>query len=221
LPHLRPQVAAMVRLQRLTGMRPGEVVIMRGIDLETTGKVWVYRPGSDQGEHGAHKTAHRGQDRVILIGPRGQDVLRPWLRLNRTEYLFQPKEARLQWEAEKRPARKTPLYPSTLKKQRKKNPKRRPGERYTGSTYANAVAKAVLAAQRRRAVALYREGRLTLRQAVVQAIREVPHWHPNQLRHQGDGDPQGGRPGRRPRRAGASRAGRHRDVRRVRHGQGG
>jgi integrase len=183
LPHLRPQVAAMVRLQRLTGMRPGEVTIMRGIDLEMTGKVWVYRPGSDQGEHGAHKTAYRGQDRVILIGPRGQEVLRPWLRLNLTEYLFQPKEARLQWEAEKRKVRKTPIYPSTARKQRKTNPKRKPGERYTGSSYANAVAKAARAAQRHRAVALYREGGLTVRQAFVQAVRECPAWHPNQLRH--------------------------------------
>jgi hypothetical protein len=36
LPHMRPQVAAMVRLQLLTGMRPGEVVVIRG-----------YGPGDD------------------------------------------------------------------------------------------------------------------------------------------------------------------------------
>ncbi len=60
LPHLRPQAAAMVRLQLLTGMRPGEVVVVRGMDLEMTGKVWRYRPGSDQGAHGKHKTAYRG-----------------------------------------------------------------------------------------------------------------------------------------------------------------
>jgi integrase len=56
LPYVRPQVAAMARLQRLTGMRPGEVVIMRALDLDTTGKVWLYRPGSDEGPHGRHKT---------------------------------------------------------------------------------------------------------------------------------------------------------------------
>jgi integrase len=77
LPHMRPQVTAMVRVQLLTGMRPGEVVVMRGMDLEMTGKVWRYRPGSDQGPHGKHKTAHRGRARVILIGPRAQEVLRP------------------------------------------------------------------------------------------------------------------------------------------------
>jgi integrase len=40
LPHVRAQVAAMVRLQLATGMRPGEVTIMRGIDLDMSGSVW-------------------------------------------------------------------------------------------------------------------------------------------------------------------------------------
>jgi integrase len=83
----------MVRLQLLTGMRPGEVVAMRGLELEMTGPVWAYRPGSDAGPHGRHKTAHRGQPRVVLLGPRAQEVLRPWLRPNLQEYLFQPREA--------------------------------------------------------------------------------------------------------------------------------
>lgn len=47
LPHLEPMVAAMVRLQRLTGMRPGEVCTIRGKDLDTENysdddtRVWV------------------------------------------------------------------------------------------------------------------------------------------------------------------------------------
>src|SRR5262249_49181849 len=104
LPHLRPQTAAMVRLQLLTGMRPGEVVLMRGIDLDTSGKVWFYRPGSDQGPHGRHKNAYRGQQRVVPIGPRAQEVLRPWLRLNLHEYLFSPAEAEAQRDGERRAA---------------------------------------------------------------------------------------------------------------------
>jgi integrase len=39
LPHLSPQVTAMVRLQRLTGMRPGEVVMMRACDIDMSGDV--------------------------------------------------------------------------------------------------------------------------------------------------------------------------------------
>jgi integrase len=182
LPHLRPQVAAMVRLQRLTGMRPGEVVILRGLDLEMTGKVWVYRPGSDQGRHGAHKTAYRGQDRTVLIGPKGQEVLRPWLRLQLGDYLFQPREAMAAYRAEQRRNRKSKVQPSQ-EYRKKAKPKKVPGQRYTSRSYAQAIAKAAQSARGRRAAELYRGQSLTIRQAFRQATEEIPHWHPNQLRH--------------------------------------
>jgi hypothetical protein len=41
-PHVSRQVWAMIDLQRRTGMRPGEVVIMRTGDLDMGGDVWVY-----------------------------------------------------------------------------------------------------------------------------------------------------------------------------------
>ncbi len=56
-PHVARQVWAMVELQRLSGMRPGEVVSMRTIDLEITGKVWAYTPER-------HKTEHHGKRRI-------------------------------------------------------------------------------------------------------------------------------------------------------------
>ena len=37
LPFLSPQTRAMVEVQRLTGMRPGEVVLMRGCDIDSVG----------------------------------------------------------------------------------------------------------------------------------------------------------------------------------------
>ena len=43
LPRVNRRVAAMIELQRYTGMRPGEVTIMRGCDLDTTGRIWVYQ----------------------------------------------------------------------------------------------------------------------------------------------------------------------------------
>ena len=46
LPHLPPVVAEMVRLQRLTGCRPGEVCKIRPCDFDTSGEVWSYRPES-------------------------------------------------------------------------------------------------------------------------------------------------------------------------------
>jgi len=39
-----------VELQLATAMRPGELVVMRGVDIDMTGKIWLYRPGSDQGQ---------------------------------------------------------------------------------------------------------------------------------------------------------------------------
>jgi integrase len=61
-PHMPPQVRAMVDLQLLTAMRPGETCLMRAIDLDMTGRVWIYRPES-------HKTEHHGHVRQISLGP--------------------------------------------------------------------------------------------------------------------------------------------------------
>ena len=59
---LAPQVWAMVELQRLSGMRPGEVTIMRTGDIDRSGTVWTYTPGR-------HKTEHHGKARAIHLGP--------------------------------------------------------------------------------------------------------------------------------------------------------
>jgi len=55
---LPPMVAAMVELQTLPGMRPGEVCILRPMDVDRRGKVWLYTPAD-------HKTAHHGHRRVV------------------------------------------------------------------------------------------------------------------------------------------------------------
>src|SRR4051794_10261210 len=56
-PHVPRLVWAMIELQRLTGMRPGEVLTMRTADLDTAGKVWTYTPSS-------HKTEHHDKPRT-------------------------------------------------------------------------------------------------------------------------------------------------------------
>lgn len=182
LPFLRPQIAAMVELQWLTGMRPGEVTIMRSLDLDTTGPVWLYRPGSDQGTHGRHKNAHRSQSRVILIGSKRQEVLRPWLRLNLTEYLFQPREARAQFDAERRSNRKSKMTPSQAARRRKRRPQRQPGDHYPVSSYDNAVAKGIEKANAARACEPCRK-RASEYRCLACRTNAVPHWHPHQLRH--------------------------------------
>lgn len=72
LPNLTPLLAAMVRFQRLTGCRPGELVRMRPEEIDRSGDVWICSL-----KH--HKTAHRGKTRTIYIGPRAQEILAPWL----------------------------------------------------------------------------------------------------------------------------------------------
>jgi integrase len=149
-PHVSRQVWAMIELQRLTGMRPGEVVLVRTCDLATSGRIWEYRPDRHKGEH--HE-----KDRVVYIGPRAQQILKPWLRTNLQEFLFSPRESMAERAAKMRTDRKTRVQPSQRDRS-KDRPTRVPGQRYTRSSYARAIAKACLKAG-------------------------VPHWAPNQLRH--------------------------------------
>jgi integrase len=116
----------MVGLQRLTAMRPGEAVIMRGCDLDTSGDVWIYSPHTHKGEH-------HGRGRTIYLGPRAQAVVRPWLRADPEEYLFSASEA-----AEERMARRR-KRPS---KGRKARPKRAPRDHYDPESYCRAIARA-------------------------------------------------------------------------------
>jgi len=86
LPYLSNVVAAMVQLQLLTGMRSTEVCTIRPADVDTSGTAWLYRPQE-------HKTAHRGHNRIIALGPKAQTILRPFLVRNRNDYCFTPAEA--------------------------------------------------------------------------------------------------------------------------------
>jgi integrase len=170
VPFLLPQTQAMVRLQLLTGMRPGEACMMRTCDIDTSGPVWIYRPRQ-------HKTAHRGRARTIAIGPKAQAVLRPWLRMELEAYLFQPCEAMEAFRAEQREKRKTRVQPSQRDRS-KKRPKKRPGERYTNGAYGRAIATACRAANAKAIADACEAGQDVADDAVF-----VPHWAPNQLRH--------------------------------------
>ncbi|OAI56442.1 hypothetical protein AYO47_02055 [Planctomyces sp. SCGC AG-212-M04] len=83
LPHLPTAAKAAVQLQLATGMRPAEVLSLRMDELEISDDIWEYRPRS-------HKTEHHGRARVVCIGPRGQDVLRPWLTGSSEDFVFSP-----------------------------------------------------------------------------------------------------------------------------------
>ena len=136
LPHLVPQVVAMIRAQELAGMRPQDIRNMRTCDLETSGDVWVYTPRT-------HKTEHFGHIRRVAIGPKAQAVLRPFLKPEAPDaYIFSPEEAVATLRAKRRENRKTPLTPSERTRKAKRNPRRRPGRQYAKSSYENAIRRA-------------------------------------------------------------------------------
>jgi len=134
LPFLSTPLRGLVRVQWLTGMRPGEAAKMRGCDLDTSAEVWAYRPTR-------HKTTWRGKERVVLIGPKCREVLRGFLGRDPNAFLFSPAEGREEWLAGKRAARKSKVQPSQVCR-RKAAPRRKPGALYTRHAYGSAVARA-------------------------------------------------------------------------------
>lgn len=139
LEQVRSPVAAMIRLQLLTGMRPGEVVQMRAIDLDMSGRTWVYRPAR-------HKTDHLGHTREILLGPRAQAIVREWLGCAAAP-LFSPRAAVEEKIARASNARKTPLSCGTRPgSNRVREPRRSAGEAYTVASYRRAIERGCEAA---------------------------------------------------------------------------
>jgi integrase len=133
-PFVSRQVWALVELARLTGMRPGEACAMRSGDLDRSGPVWVYTPGS-------HKTEHHGRERRIYLGPQAQAVAREWLRADLSAYLYQPREAEAERRAEQRRRRRSPVQQSQQNR-RKRRPAKAPGDRYTPDSLRQAVVNA-------------------------------------------------------------------------------
>ena len=135
-PHVSRQVWAMVQLQLLTGMRSGEVTIMRARDIDMTEIPWRYRPAS-------HKTEHHGHERIVELGPRAREVIKPFLNADTMTYLFSPADAELERRASQRAARKTPLScgnrPGT---NRRRSPRWKPHNRYDKNSYYRAIMRA-------------------------------------------------------------------------------
>ena len=105
LHYLPAVVAEMVRFQRLTGCRPGEVCQIRPCDVDRSSEVWEYRPTD-------HKTAYRGRERVIYIGPKAQAVLLPYLLRDAQVNCFSPAESEQKRHVEQRKRRRTHVQPS-------------------------------------------------------------------------------------------------------------
>jgi integrase len=157
----------MVQLQRLTGMRPCEVVIMRRRDINQGESVWLYEPFT-------HKNKWRDHRRLVPLGPKAQEILRPLLGRDADKFLFSPKDAEA-WRIQDQAARagknrKTRIFPCELRSRELRKQKRlsrvrrrAPGEWYDTASYRRAISYAIARARK--------------------AGHDVPHWHPNQLRH--------------------------------------
>jgi integrase len=140
-PFMSNHVWAMIQLQQLTGMRPGEVVILRGCDLDTTGSIWLYKPS-------VHKTEHLGFERPVYLGPRAQRVVTELFRPELSEYLFNPREAIYPRKLKKLEAGKE--APGNAKRNKRRGGSRsrgrRPGACYTSESHRRAIARACVAA---------------------------------------------------------------------------
>ena len=161
--------SAMVRLQRLTGMRPEDVCGIRAKDINMSDDIWLFEPEG-------HKNRWRGHSRVLPIGPQAQKVIRPYL-VNRAidAHLFSPIEA-MEWRQEQRrkdrSGRETKIYPcetKRLERERKARKSRRgKGKRVPRSNYDTQ--------------SFYRAVQYAIKKAATVGV-VIPSWSPNQLRH--------------------------------------
>ena len=165
LPYTTPVIAAMIELQLLTGMRPGELVLIRPCDIDMTSEIWRYYPEK-------HKNQYRRIERIVSIGPRGQQILRPFLLRGQQEYCFSAIESEQYRRDKLTENRKTPLScGNKVGTNRKEKPQRSPGKRYDSASYRKAVQKAIVAARR------------AIKQRGGDPDKEMPKWTPYQMRH--------------------------------------
>lgn len=121
----------MVRLQRLTGARPGEICLLKPGNIDRTGKIWVYCPAG-------HKTEHHEKTRLVMIGPQAQVILRPYLLRPADSFCFTPAESERRRFEKRAAERTTPLRKRDIDGMRKRAI-RQYAESYTSDTYRHAV----------------------------------------------------------------------------------
>lgn len=134
LPFVSPIVRAMINLQLVTGMRPGELCTLRIGDIDRARSPWKYEPAF-------HKTAHLGQPREIWFGPRAQEILEPFLGHPLTAHVFSAAESRRWWNIKRRLDRESPMTPSQAARQAKPRPKRAPRSFFDVSAYDRSIAR--------------------------------------------------------------------------------
>lgn len=100
LPHLHPRPKrravydAMIRVQLLTGMRPGELCSVRPADIDRTREPWRYEVTE------YNKMLHREQTRVLFFGPEARALLSPLLTFaepDRPVFMLPPWRKKAAW----------------------------------------------------------------------------------------------------------------------------
>ncbi len=168
LQHTSQVIGDMIRFQRATGARPGEICAMTPSMIDQSGSVWIARLVH-------HKNAWRGKERNIFIGRVGQAIIERYLNRDPNAPLFSPKEADAERREKLRANRKTPLNSGNKKGTNiAAKPKRSPGTAYTPMTFNRAIAYACEKAWPTPANATTAE---------AAAWRAKYFWSPNQLRH--------------------------------------
>ena len=160
LPFMPSTLAALVKLQRLTGCRPSEIFKMRvgEIDTTTDPDLWMYRLP----QHKTEKKTKR--KKVIPLGKPEQEILAPFLIDKEPEAaVFSPRQAVEERNAEKRANRKSKMTPSQAARVSKP---RQIAEFYNKDTYRQAVEYAINKGNK-----------------VLPEEEQIPYWTPYQIRH--------------------------------------
>jgi len=132
-------------------MRPNEVCRMRVGDIDMSRKdgIWLYCPP-------AHKGAWRGHGRIVPLGKPEQAIILPYLEGKSPEQLVFSSQTVI---LEKK---------TSGVKRRATSSKQRDREHYDARTYAIAIKRAIIIANRS-----------------LPDDQKIPHWTPYQLRHAG------------------------------------
>lgn len=103
---LMPNTADMVRVHRLTGMRPCELCALRWSLIDTGRTPWVYRVPPEVNKNDWR--GELGQPRVVCIGPKAREILER--HRDGGDVPFSPVRAFAEYLEARRAARVTPIY---------------------------------------------------------------------------------------------------------------
>lgn len=192
-PFLSRQVSAVIDLQLLTGARPGELLGMRPSDIEhrplggDAPAVWVFSPRE-------HKNRFRDKERTVVLGPRAQKILQPFLDGRDPDaFVFSPVEAEYERRAALTARRATPAScGNRVGSNLATEPVRSAGARYTTGSYYVAIRRACdrafpppppLTRLDDETIAAWKTRLSTRLNKDLDAWRRAHRWHPHQLRH--------------------------------------